>query len=252
MSKIIKAADLKVLVVNESQTVIPAIPKSSNTSLSEKNSSGGTILDASNLLEDAQRKADEIVAQATEQAELKREQLENELETIRLQAKESGFAEGYEEGLVEGRNKALQDAGELLELLETVVDEGVKLRASNLAALEDDFLKLSLLLADKIVRKTVENDITWLKPIIKDALASLGQVDEVVVLLNSFDYSLLQDYGEELQLGTRTKLVFDQDPSITQGGCLIESENGLIDARLESRLGKLAHHLLEVLYYENN
>lgn len=252
MSKIIKAADLKVLVVNESQTVIPAIPKSSNASLSEKNGSEGTILDASNLLEDAQRKADEIVAQATEQAELKREQLENELETIRLQAKESGFAEGYEEGLVEGRNKALQDAGELLELLESVVAEGVKLRASNLAALEDDFLKLSLLLADKIVRKTVENDITWLKPIIKDALASLGQVDEVVVLLNSLDYSLLQDYGEELQVGTRTKLVFEQDPSITQGGCLIESDSGLIDARLESRLGKLAHHLLEVLYYENN
>lgn len=251
MSRIIKAADLKVLVVNESQTVIPAIPKSSN-SLPSKNSSGGTILDASNLLEDAQRKAAEIVAQASEQAELQRQQLEDELEKVRLQAKESGFAVGYEEGLVEGHNKALQDAGELLGLLKAVVDEGVKLRASNLAALEDDFLKLSLLLADKIVRKTVENDIAWLKPLLRDALVSLGQVDEVVVFLGSIDYSLLQDYGEDLQLETRTKLVFDQDSSITQGGCLIESESGLIDARLESRLGKLAHHLLEVLYYENN
>ena len=33
---------------------------------------------------------------------------------------------------------------------------------------------------------------------------------------------------------------------------MIESDTGIIDARLERRLGKLANHLLEVLYDENN
>ena len=208
-------------------------------------------MEATNLIEDAQAKAADILARAEEEAHQRLQQAEAEVETLRLRAKEAGFAEGYEEGLEEGRQKALAKASDLLSLLESTVEEAVRLRAASLRALEDDFLKLSVFLADKVIRKAVEADISWLKPIIKEALEVLGTVDQMVVLLNPVDYALLQNYQQDLSL-TRTKLVFEQDPSITQGGCLIESETGLIDARLERRLGKLAHHLMEVLYDENN
>ncbi|HHW71621.1 MAG TPA: hypothetical protein GX393_00145 [Firmicutes bacterium] len=249
MSRIIKAAELKVLVTSEEQIVIPAIP--SEKEGTEGFAKGATILEATNLIEDAQAKAADILARAEEEAHQRLQQAEAEVETLRLRAKEAGFAEGYEEGLEEGRQKALAKASDLLSLLESTVEEAVRLRAASLRALEDDFLKLSVFLADKVIRKAVEADISWLKPIIKEALEVLGTVDQMVVLLNPVDYALLQNYQQDLSL-TRTKLVFEQDPSITQGGCLIESETGLIDARLERRLGKLAHHLMEVLYDENN
>lgn len=249
MSRIIKAAELKVLVTSEEQIVIPAIP--SEKEGTEGFAKGATILEATNLIEDAQAKAADILARAEEEAHQRLQQAEAEVETLRLRAKEAGFAEGYEEGLEEGRQKALAKASDLLPLLESTVEEAVRLRAASLRALEDDFLKLSVFLADKVIRKAVEADISWLKPIIKEALEVLGTVDQMVVLLNPVDYALLQNYQQDLSL-TRTKLVFEQDPSITQGGCLIESETGLIDARLERRLGKLAHHLMEVLYDENN
>jgi flagellar assembly protein FliH len=249
LSRIIKAAELKVLVTSEEQIVIPAIP--SEKEGTEGFAKGATILEATNLIEDAQAKAADILARAEEEAHQRLQQAEAEVETLRLRAKEAGFAEGYEEGLEEGRQKALAKASDLLSLLESTVEEAVRLRAASLRALEDDFLKLSVFLADKVIRKAVEADISWLKPIIKEALEVLGTVDQMVVLLNPVDYALLQNYQQDLSL-TRTKLVFEQDPSITQGGCLIESETGLIDARLERRLGKLAHHLMEVLYDENN
>lgn len=249
MSRIIKAAELKVLVTSEEQIVIPAIP--SEKEGTEGFAKGATILEATNLIEDAQAKAADILARAEEEAHQRLQQAEAEVETLRLRAKEAGFAEGYEEGLEEGRQKALAKASDLLSLLESTVEEAVRLRAASLRALEDDFLKLGVFLADKVIRKAVEADISWLKPIIKEALEVLGTVDQMVVLLNPVDYALLQNYQQDLSL-TRTKLVFEQDPSITQGGCLIESETGLIDARLERRLGKLAHHLMEVLYDENN
>ena len=249
MSRIIKAAELKVLVTSEEQIVIPAIP--SEKEGTEGFAKGATILEATNLIEDAQAKAADILARAEEEAHQRLQQAEAEVETLRLRAKEAGFAEGYEEGLEEGRQKALAKASDLLSLLESTVEEAVRLRAASLRALEDDFIKLGVFLADKVIRKAVEADISWLKPIIKEALEVLGTVDQMVVLLNPVDYALLQNYQQDLSL-TRTKLVFEQDPSITQGGCLIESETGLIDARLERRLGKLAHHLMEVLYDENN
>ncbi|HHT41955.1 MAG TPA: hypothetical protein GX014_00940 [Firmicutes bacterium] len=250
MSRIIKAAELKVLVTTDDQTIIPAIPTDQVDT--ESFVKGGTILDAANLLEDAQAKADEILEQAEQKATHLLEQAQSEVEAIRLKAKEAGFSDGYAEGLEEGRRKALERAAELLSLLENTVHEAVRLRTANLQALEDDFLKLSVFLADKIVRNHVETDVSWLQPILKEALESLGTLDQLVVFLNPLDYALLRNHEEDLRLSSRAKLVFEQDPSITQGGCLIESDTGIIDARLERRLGKLANHLLEVLYDENN
>ena len=203
------------------------------------------------MIGDAKRKAEEIIQNAEEQADLRRQEAEAELETLRLKTKEEAYAEGYQEGLVDGEEKALKQAQDFLDLLQKTIDEGVRQRASGLASLEEDVLKLSLLLADKIVRKTIENDASWIGPIIQDALYSLGTVNEIVVYISPMDYSLVQEHEERLQVGLRTKIVFQADPSLSQGGCLIESENGLIDARLEQRLGKLGKRLLEVLYHEN-
>ena len=235
------------LIPNESQTVIPA-PTQREQPLE---SSGGTVLDGSNLIRDAQRKAEEILTQAQTQADTILAQAEEELEIIRLQAKEAGFEDGYQEGLVEGRETALREASDLVTLLKDIVEEAIQVRVNSIQALEDDFLKFSLLLADKIVKKSVSDDISWLSPIITDALQALGQVQEIVVRLNPVDYALVQEEEEHLCLAVRAKLQFQSDPSLTQGGCLIESENGSIDARLEKRLGKIGRHLMEVLYDEN-
>ena len=247
MSRIIKAADLKVLIPNESQTVIPAPSQSDDRPAS----TGGTVLDSANLIEDARRKADELVTQAQSQAESLLAQAEEDVEMFRLQAKEAGFEAGYQEGLVAGREEVLRQGADLVTLLEDTVEEAAQVRASPLQALEDDFLKFSLLLADKIVKKNVSNDISWLTPIISDSLHALGQVQEIVIRLNPVDYALIKEEEESLRLKVRAKLQFESDTSINQGGCLIESENGLIDARLEERLGKIARHLMEVLYDEN-
>lgn len=247
MSRIIKAAELKVLVTEPGDTVIPAVFEGNSLGTDGK---GNTILNGSNVIGDAKRQAESIIVQAQEEAELCLQRAEKELETLRLKIKEEGYAQGYEEGFQDGAEKARQDADYLLGLLEKTVEEGVRLRTSSLAALEDDVLKLSLLLADKIVRKTVEDDISWLEPIIKEALQSLGTIDEVTVYVSPLDFSLLKELEDSIQVSKRTKVSFEPDPNLNQGGCLIESENGLIDARLERRLGRLGWRLMEVLYDE--
>ena len=249
MSKIIKAAELKVLLTEDAQAVIPFIPtERADTAAFVK---GETILEGANLLQDARAKAQELFEEAEREAQARLEQVQQEVDSIRLQAKEAGFAQGYRK-VGGGRQKALEKAADLLKLLQSTVEEAVRLRAASLQALEDDFLKLSIFLADKVIRKEVETDISWLKPMVKEALEVLGSVEQVVVLLNPVDYALLQNYRQDLELSSRAELVFQQDASITPGGCLIETETGLIDARLERRLGKLAHHLLEVLYDEEH
>lgn len=247
LSKIIKAAELQILVPNEAQTVIPVL-REKEVEQSPKES--GAIFSSANLLEEAELKAQEIVAKAEAQAEALLSEAETQIETLRLQTKEAAFDEGYQEGLKTGEEQALHNATGLLSLLQATVDEGVRVRASSLQALEDDFLKFSLLLADKIVKKTVSDDISWLAPIIDESLTALGRVEQIILRLNPVDYSLLQEHNQTLLAGNRVKISFESDEQVSQGGCLIESENGLIDARLEKRFEKIAQHLMEVPYYE--
>lgn len=249
MSRIIKAAELEVLIPNDSQTVIPAPASIRETSATHENH---TLLKSANLVQEAQRKATEILRDAKEQAQSILDSADEEVEIARLQAKEQGFEEGLQEGRVEGKQSAIEEAGNLLSLLQSTVEEATVLRVNNLESLEDDFLKFSLLLADKIVKKQVSGDISWLNPVVRDALGALGSVDKIIIRVNPEDYDLIIEYEEALELNSRVSIEFEADSSISPGGCLIESDKGLIDARLEKRLGKIATHLMEVLYDEQN
>lgn len=111
MSKIIKAAELKVLLTEDAQAVIPFIPtERADTAAFVK---GETILEGANLLQDARAKAQELLEEAEREAQARLEQVQQEVDSIRLQAKEAGFAQGYQEGLEEGRQKALEKAANL-------------------------------------------------------------------------------------------------------------------------------------------
>ncbi len=150
MSKIIKAADLKILIPNEEQTLIPAAEQARSQGQAE----AGTILEGSNLLQDAQRKAESLTARAKQKAEALMAAAEAEAEALHLRAEKEGFEQGRQEGLRAGKEEALREGAALITVLEQAVQEGgARARAGSLAALEDDVLKLSLLLADKIVRK---------------------------------------------------------------------------------------------------
>jgi flagellar assembly protein FliH len=244
LSRIIKAAELQVLIPNESHTIIPA-PKSEELSPDVQD---GTILDASNLIEDAQVKAREILERAEQEAEALKANTEQELEAIRLRSKEKGYEEGYEEGWTVGQEKAGEKAASFLAILEETVQSAVRVRANSLAQTEEDFLKFSLILAEKIVRNVIEDDLSWLEPIVKEAISRLGSVEQVIVRLNPQDYHIVQSGFEDLKLSSRTEIFFEPDNTLSKGSCIIDSENGAVDARLEKRVGKLGHSLMEVLY----
>jgi len=248
LSKIIKAADLKILIPNEEQTLIPAAEQARSQGQAE----AGTILEGSNLLQDAQRKAESLTARAKQKAEALMAAAEAEAEALHLRAEKEGFEQGRQEGLRAGKEEALREGAALITVLEQAVQEGARARAGSLAALEDDVLKLSLLLADKIVRKTVQDDLSWLEPIIKEALSALGAVREIIIRLNPVDYAIVSAKVDEFSGLTRAQLQFESDATVNPGGCVLESENGMIDARLEKRLGKLGKHLMEVLYDEGS
>ena len=128
-----------------------------------------------------------------------------------------------------------------------MIREATRDRAAALRQLEPDFLKLAVLVAEKIIRREISEDPRWLQPIIADALDRLGAAEEVVVRIHPKDLQPLRD-AQQSWSDFRGSIHWETDDSLKRGTLICETEFGAIDASLEQRLGTLATSLLEVVY----
>lgn len=166
------------------------------------------------ILDAAQKEADRIRAEA----EALRLTLQVEME----KAKQKGYAEGKEEGTSE--------------LAEEIVRVR-KLKEAFFANAEPDVIKLVMDIAEKVIGKLAAQHKEAIHAIVHQALErSLG--DKIVVRLHPADLKRLQTMDLNFKdILDRTKhLHFKEDETIQQGGCMVETEIGTIDAQLETQL----------------
>jgi len=94
-----------------------------------------------------------------------------------------------------------------------------------------------MMISEKVIGKMVRENEDTIKSIVRQAVdSSLGE--RITVRLNPEDYkTVTNDELEFKDILDRTKRIFfKEDDSITKGGCIVETEVGTIDARLETQL----------------
>ncbi len=138
------------------------------------------------------------------------------------------------------------------ELLESVLAAKEK-RASALHEIEQDVLKLSLKIAEKIIGREIEKDETVRGEIILTALRQARQQEMMTVRVNAADLPLVENMREKIDAFGRARyLDFVADQAVKEGGCLIESASGTIDARLETQLKVFEKALLAQVSNESD
>ncbi len=162
---------------------------------------------------------------------------ENSAEKIRREA-----AIESEEKLKEAFQKGTDDA--LAEFEQTLL-EIKEIREKVLRETEKDILKLAVRLAEKIVGREIEEDQTAIRDIVSAALLNARQKERITIRVNPADLSKVQNETEQFKSIAQTKFLdFVADPRVEKGGCLIESEVGTVDARLETQFRVLERALL--------
>jgi len=103
---------------------------------------------------------------------------------------------------------------------------------------------LALEVARKIVRRQVEVEPQLLLAWVREAAERLHAPGELVVRVHPEDLERLRSCGLDLErAGPRVRWV--PDPSV-DGGCLVESDAGVVDATLNTQLRVLQERLEEV------
>ena len=169
--------------------------------------------DASELIE-----SEEILRAAKEEAEEIIEEARKQGEEIRQKAKEDGFEEG----------------------LGKFADH-IKLFEDKVKVLRHDMQKAMLPLVLKATKKIVGNELE-LNPdsvvnIVLESIKSVSSARVVKLYVNKLDHEALEKEKEELKAVFEAIESFsiEERSDVERGGCIIETERGILNATLENQ-----------------
>ena len=176
-------------------------------------------------------------------------------ERIREQARREGYQRGYDEGYRDGAREAHQHAdAELQRTLETlrtqlqqVIESVHAQHKAYLQHAESQMLDLVLEVARKVVREELKQQPVHVLAIVRDALRRVQGIGRLRIRANPLDVDLLrQNRPSLLQVVEGIESIeIVEDRRVDQGGCVIETEQGVYDARIRTQLGEIERALRE-------
>jgi flagellar biosynthesis/type III secretory pathway protein FliH len=168
-----------------------------------------------------------------------------ERESQRAAARAEGYAEGRAEGLAEAR----MEAQKAVLMLEAAVAEMTARRDALCDAVEPAAISLALAGAEQVVGAALDVRPELIEHAARGALRRLVDRDHVTVLVNPDDLDHMRTFAADLadQLGGIGSLDVQAERRIANGGVVVQTPVGDVDARLDTRLAELGSVVREAL-----
>ncbi|OIO58864.1 MAG: HrpE/YscL family type III secretion apparatus protein [Verrucomicrobia bacterium CG_4_10_14_3_um_filter_43_23] len=175
------------------------------------------FLNANQIVEEAQKKAARIVEEAK-------------------QAYADEKKRGFNEGMAEGNKK-------ISELMIESVSKSLK----NFENFENDIIQVVMQALKKIVGELNADEL--IIGIVKNALAMVRDQKKVTLIVSPSQEKVVREKLDEIMKGypTISFIQLDRDPRLKEGGCLLVTEMGMVDATLEIQLEAIQKSLKRVI-----
>ena len=150
------------------------------------------------------------------------------------------FTKGYAQGERAGMEAGAKRAEAMLRRIGQTIEELGGLRQTLIQETEREMVQLALTLARRVVHREVTLDPELAAALAHVALERLGTTTPATIRLNPEDYTVVAQ--DSARWGGQTVTVVP-DPSISRGGCLVDSAFGSVDATIERQFDELSRAL---------
>ncbi|NLW44620.1 MAG: hypothetical protein GXY92_05500 [Syntrophomonadaceae bacterium] len=197
------------------------------------------------ILEKAGIEARNVIGEAEEEAREIRLAAEKDAALLRKQAEEEGYKSGW--------NRAMEEAQQRLEQArqqsEELIEQARKERLSILGSCERIIVRMALDIAEKIVEQELITNPDIITELVHNIIDSMNTAETYKVLVNPEDYvNLAAEIAKKKLSSTgNDNIQLAADNSISRGGCVVETDLGVVDARLETRIASLREALMDVV-----
>ncbi len=179
-------------------------------------------------------KAAKIIEHAQEEAKKLIDQAKIYGETAKEEARKEGLIQGKEDGYREGLAQFTAMMDEAKRLFAQMVNE----RRKMFEKIEPELARLSLEIAKKVIGQEIRTNHDAVISVVRQALSRMKSREQVVIKVNPKDLEHVENNRQVFAAMVEgiKDLEITADPRVGEGGCLIQTNLGSTDARLETQL----------------
>lgn len=145
--------------------------------------------------------------------------------------KKSAFEEGYRNGL--------EKSGEDMALFREELLKFMSARKDVFEYIAPDIMEISVNIARKIIKKELESDPQIIINTIIDVLKTVSKSEpKVTIRVKPQSVQFIKDTIPNItyQYGVDAKINIVADPTMEEGGCVFQTNNGIVDASIDTQL----------------
>ncbi|MFA8341669.1 MAG: FliH/SctL family protein [Rhodothermaceae bacterium] len=160
---------------------------------------------------------------------------------------ETSYQNGYNEGYEAARTELEKNFNQELVAKSEEFYNILSSFENKLIEYEESFGNIVIEVSHKIAEKIIKTELdhrSTIEETLKDGLKKVLGANEVIVKINPGDLEKLKSEGTDSGLAENfSRIKFETDANIMQGGCLIETEVGNVDARILTQVSEIVKQL---------
>ena len=199
------------------------------------------VLSPSEMVEEAHAEAERIIAEAQEQADQLLSDAEEKARALKSNAVEEGRQEGYKAGQIEALNDYSEKEKALYDREGALKNEYIRKEAE----MESELLDTILDVFSKFFSIEFSDRKEILLKLIENALSGIENSKEFLIHVSPSQLSAINEKKDYLRekVGESASIDIIEDPALSEGGCLIETDGGVFDCSVETELDSLIKDL---------
>jgi|GEM_PF-649748 len=181
----------------------------------------------SEIINQANIKAQEIIDKAIQEAQNKAQQI-----------LEQAYNQGYSQGYNEAKNKLEQEYQQKIQELQDQIKNILNLKESLVKEMEKDIVELAIKVAEKVINKKIEEEPELVSNYLIELLPKIEQAKNITIWINPNEIEYVRLSKEKFKnlVEDVENINIAPDSRIEKGGCIIETNFGKIDARISTKL----------------
>jgi flagellar assembly protein FliH len=166
---------------------------------------------------------------------------------IRETAEKEAHDKGYDEGFKKGELESKEEFQPCLESAENIIQELSGFRKKMYSKVEREMIEMVISLVKKVIHFELSTRDDSIQEMIRLAVQSVLDKESMTIKINPADKDHAENFRPELQhlFGEIKNISFEASTGIERGGCIIETNFGTVDARMD-QLGEQIEKILHL------
>jgi flagellar assembly protein FliH len=163
-------------------------------------------------------------------------------ETAEKEAREKGYSEGFQKGELDAK----EEFKPFLETTESIIQELSRFRKKMYPKVEREMVEMVIALVKKVIHFELSTKEDSVQEMIRLAVQAVLDKESMTIKINPADKEHAENFRPELQhlFGEIKNISFEPNTGIERGGCIIETNFGTVDARMD----KLSDQIDKILH----